>query len=183
MKRLLFFIIILLSIYSTKAQFVLNIEDGPQFSDTEFLVTEAGEDFPDKIDSENIFYVSVYQDNMWDKWSNPNQKWRISVHREDVAWDKDIRLRIRRTGPGIKTQGGFYDNDDNDDDDDDDEEEEEGELSGPSMYVVVNTNPRYFFSGTGSVKMIPIATRLRKVSVAMGAGDYETNMVFTVTED
>lgn len=168
MKKLLlplFFMIF--AIGAAGQQLKIELEGSANFDNSNFSVSEAGEDFPSSIESETSFFISVlYTDDNLNRNKNPNTKWNIKVFKTDLNWHNDLTLEAIRTGNGqrIGNQGNPNIHD--------------GEIN----QLITNT-PTYFFQGKGEIVHIPVSFSLSGFSLTMGATAYETRVVFTVYDE
>ena len=168
MKKLLlpiFFMIF--AIGAAGQQLKIELEGSADFDNSNFSVSEAGENFPSSIESETSFFISVlYTDDNLNRKKNPNMKWNIKVFKTDLNWHNDLNLEARRTGNGqrIGNQGNPNIQD------------------GESNQLINNTST-YFFQGKGEIVHIPVNFSLSGFSLTMGASTYETRVVFTVYDE
>jgi len=168
MKKLLlpiFFMIF--AIGAAGQQLKIELEGSADFDNSNFSVSEAGENFPSSIESETSFFISVlYTDDNLNRKKNPNMKWNIKVFKTDLNWHNDLRLEARRTGNGLRigNQGNPNIQD------------------GESNQLINNTST-YFFQGKGEIVHIPVNFSLSGFSLTMGASTYETRVVFTVYDE
>ena len=143
----------------------VEIENNARFENTNYMINEAGEDFP-SIESESNVQVSITYSNYWDKKDNPNGKWRINVHKSDIQWNSNLMLQIKRTGNGYKG-----------------ENDKKGNIHDGDNYQTVTNTPIYFFQGKDEINYIPLQLKIEGLSVTMGAQDFETKVVLTVYDD
>lgn len=133
------------------------------FNDRSLLVEEAGNDLNATISTSVPVTISVKSNYYWNM---RNERWRIYVHKSNIEWDSDIKLEVQRTGMGSKlTNNG------------------KPKVYGGETYSEVANNPGYFFNGRGLIQSIPISFRIRNLSLTKGAGDFETDVVFTIYDD
>jgi hypothetical protein len=127
---------------------------------------EAGDDYSSYIVDESNVFISVFYSNFFDYLFNPNKKWSIYVHKSDVDWPSDFLLQVKRSGNGSRVWFGSGVN-----------------ISHGVNYQEITNNPVYFFRGRHGISSIPLTFQLSGFSVTMGAGDFETSIVFTVYDD
>jgi len=132
------------------------------FSETELVVGEAGNDINATLNS-NTIYLTIDSDYIWDM---KNERWSIYVNKSDIDWDDDIELNIIRTGSGVYTErnGTPY-------------------VKDGKSYQKITNNPSYFFHGKDKISNIPLEFQLEKMSLTMGARDFETDVIFTIYDD
>ncbi|SHF53635.1 hypothetical protein SAMN05444274_106107 [Mariniphaga anaerophila] len=130
-------------------------------------LTEAGNDYEPSVESESSLFVSVLYADYFDYVFSPNKKWRVFVHKSDVGWNSDIKLEARRTGSGTRVSW-FSSN---------------ANIHDGTNYREITNNPSFFFRGKHGISTIPISLKFSGFSVIMGAGDFETTLVFTVYDD
>lgn len=153
----------------------IDLQGAVIFNNSLFTINEAGEDFAATLTSEATTLVSVASGNIWDKKTNPNKKWRVEVNKIDVNWDDNLILEIRRTGNGIAqaNNNGNGKGSGN----------KKGKVQDGTVFMPVTNNSTYFFKGRDFVSNIPIDFRVSGLSIAMGARDFETDIVFTIYDD
>lgn len=138
------------------------------FDNANFSIGEAGEDFPSSIESGSTIFVSVVSNNFWDRRDNPNKKWKIYIHKTNFSWNRKLKLKIKRTGKGVKKSNKGNEN---------------PNIHGGNSFQRVTNNPTYFIEGKGQILQIPLNIKLSGSSIIMGAKNYETNIVLTVYDD
>lgn len=138
------------------------------FDSNNFSIGEAGKDFPSSVESGSTVFISVSSANFWDKKDNPNKKWKIYIHKNNLSWNRKLKLKVKRTGKGIKkTHNGNG----------------KPNIQGGNNFQRITNNPTYFIEGKGQVFQIPLNIKLNGFSIIMGAKDYETNIVLTIYDD
>lgn len=148
-------------------QLKIELEGNATFDNSNFSVSEAGEDFPSSIESETSFSISVlYTDDNLNRKKNPNTKWNIRVFKSDLNWHNNLKLEARRTGRGQNVGHPGNPN------------VQDGENN-----LTINNTPTYFFRGMGEIAYIPVTFNLSGFSLTMGASAYETRVVFTVYDE
>lgn len=163
MKRIIIILVLFFGIKHVGAQeFYVTASGIVSFNETQLIVGEAGDDISANLRS-NAVYLSVNSNYFWNM---KNERWKIYVHKSDINWDDDINFTVKRTGNGKKYSGKGKTN-----------------LQGGKSDFKINDNPTYFYKGKDRVLNIPMKFRIRKLSLTMGAGDYETDVVFTIYDD
>lgn len=113
-------------------------------------ITEAGEDFTGKYTSSvNQVYLDIIYDN----------KWSVSVQKNNIAWDDNIIIWMHRTGNGNGT----------------------GKINGGQNYKKIKNNNAKFITGEENRNSIPIQYQMRNVSVTIPAHNYVVEIMFTLT--
>lgn len=167
MKKLFYFTLLICIPFLTEGQeLTVQVDGDADFTHNLAPISEAGLDYPSTIQAESSVYVSVISNNLLDKKNNPNDKWRIHIHKLDMEWNQELALEARRTGQGFKP-----DNPGN------------PKIHDGDNFQPITNIPVYFFRGRGEIVQIPVALQLRGFSVTMGARDFETSLVFTVYDD
>ncbi len=144
----------------------IDINGNASFNNLIFDIKEAGEDFQPNIESESNLEISITYINFWDKKDNPNEKWRINVHKSDITWNSEINLQIKRSGDGNSTS-----------------KKSRIKLNDGENFQTITNTPSYFFRGKDEVENIPLDIQLNGISLAMGAQEFETNIILTVYDD
>jgi len=167
MKTGQLFILFVLFINAVLAQDLkVAIEGNATFNNALYSIVEAGNDFNSSIESESSVFISILYSNFWDSKNNPNEKWRINVHKSDLTWHPNLMLETKRTGKGYKPAKRGSPN----------------IHDGDNFQIITNT-PTYFFGGKDEIVYIPLDLKISGMSVVMGAQEFETNIVFTVYGD
>ncbi len=157
---------IFLTSYGFSQQMKVEIEGNITFDESGLTISEAGENFPSLIKSEYPVLLSVLSNDFWNKKGHSNKKWSIYLHKSDVIWNDELRLRARRTGNGHKPNNPGEPN-----------------INDGDQFQRITNNPKYFIRGKSEIIDIPISLRIRGISITMGAQDFETNIVFTVYDN
>jgi hypothetical protein len=166
MKRLiLVFFFLLFAIISFSQQMAFEINGNITFNNANYYISEAGEDFQASIENQSSLYISVVYSSFWDKLFNPNKKWSVSINKTDVLWDSRLILEARRTGDGSGLWGRNVN------------------INGGTQFHSISDTPIYFFRGKNEIYDIPIAFKVSGASVTMGAKQFETNIILTVSDD
>lgn len=119
------------------------------------MISEAGLDYPLSIvSSANQTLIDVQTDPLG------SANWRVQISRQDINWHGNLQLYMRCTGEGIGT----------------------GSINGINNYILLNTQPSDFLSGTESCNSIPIQYQITGLSVLLPVQTYSTNIVFTFIE-
>lgn len=147
----------------------VEVSGNASFNNSQYVITEAGEDFPTSIESETSLYVSVrYNTNFWGYLFYPDKKWRIFIHKSDLNWDSDLILSAKRTGTGSIINNWWA---------------QPLYITGGSNFQNINNTPDFFFRGRHGIVNIPINFKLTGASLTMGAETFETNIIFTVYDE
>lgn len=133
------------------------------FNEAQLVVSEAGEDISGILESNSSVFLSVYSFYFWEM---HNVKWRVYVHKTDIDWGEAINLEVKRDGKGRKFLSNGTPN-----------------IQDGNSFFRLTNNPTYFFRGKGLILDIPLAFRLSNLSLALGANDFETDVVFTIYDD
>lgn len=124
------------------------------------LISDAGEDYPSTFTSAtNETEINITGGGFFFFFSS----WRVDVRVNDINWNNQLDLYIRRTGGNPEYWFNY--------------------ISGGTTYqLLMNTN-QYFFEGRGRVSNITIQYQLSGVSVILPADNsYRREVVFTFTE-
>ncbi len=113
-------------------------------------ITEAGEDF---IGTYTSSINQVYLDIIF------NNRWAVSVQKNDIDWDNRLRIFVHRTGNG----SGI------------------GRINGGQNYRRINNQDFRFITGRNNRNSIPIQYQMRNVSVTLPAYNYVTEILYTLT--
>ena len=115
-------------------------------------ITEAGEDFTGIYTSSvNQVYLDVEH----------NQKWAVSVQKNNIDWDDNIHILIHRTGKGYGI----------------------GNIKGGQNYIDIPNNETGFVTGNKEHYSVPLQIQIQNVSVTIPAHNYIAEIVFTLTDD
>jgi hypothetical protein len=147
-------------------QLVVQMEGDVYFNENLPAISEAGTDYSVSLETQSTVNISVLYDDQLNKKNNPNEKWRVFLHKQDMEWNNNLVLEARRTGRGSRFNHPGNPN-----------------INDGENFQQVTNNPVYFFRGRGEIVQIPLALRLNGFSVTMGAGDFETSIVFTVYDE
>lgn len=147
-------------------QLVVQMEGDVYFNENLPAISEAGTDYSNSLETQSTLNISVLYEDQLNKKNNPNEKWRIFLHKQDMEWNRDLVLEARRTGRGSRLNHPGNPN-----------------INDGENFQQVTNNPVYFFRGRGEIVQIPLGLRLNGFSLTMGAGDFETSIVFTVYDD
>lgn len=113
-------------------------------------ITEAGEDFTGTYTSSvNQVYLDIIYDN----------KWSISVQKNDIDWDDKLEIFMHRTGNGYGT----------------------GQIKGGQNYKIIKNNDFKFITGEKNRNSIPLQFQMRMVSVIIPAHNYVIEIMYTLT--
>ena len=115
-------------------------------------ITEAGEDFTGRYTSSvNQVYLDIEH----------NQKWAVSVQKNNIDWDDNIHIWIHRTGSGYGSGG----------------------INGGVSYIDIHNNETYFVKGREERYSIPLQFQIRNVSVTIPAHNYIAEIIYTLTDN
>lgn len=165
MKKIAGIFIFLFLAVSSYCQMVIEVNGSVTFNSPSYIITEAGNDFPSSINNESSVYVSIVYSNFWDKYFNPNKKWKVDIQKSDLIWNQDLKLEAMRTGDGYRSNYG------------------KSSISDGTTYQTVTNTSNLFFKGRNEITYIPLNFKLSGVSITMGAQDFETNIILTVYDD
>jgi hypothetical protein len=166
MKKTIFTLIFLITaLLAICQEMKIEVEGVTTFDNSNFTITEAGNDFPSSITSESSVYLSVVFADYWDKKIN-SKNWKIDIYKSDLNWNTDLNLEVKRTGDGQNAGN-----------------KGKVKIEGGESYNSISNTSYSFFSGMKEVNYIPISFRLSGFSITMGAGNYETNVVLTIYDD
>ena len=126
-------------------------------------ISEAGMDFQEEIvfsQDEIMMSITIFPQNLDNVVYN---SWQIHVSKNDIDWNNELELYIRRTGDGKndynkKPQNGEY-------------------------FQKIETNSSLFFVGQGWINLIPIQVKLTGYSVTLPAKSYSTEIIFTLIDN
>lgn len=147
-------------------QLVVQVEGDVYFNENLPVISEAGNDYSTSLEKQSALNVSVLYDDQLNKKKNPNDKWRILVHKQNMEWNNELVLEARRSGTGLKIDNPGSPN-----------------INDGENFQQITDIPTYFFRGMGEIAQIPVALKLAGFSLTMGARDFETSIVFTVYDD
>lgn len=167
MRDILFgLVILILPGAASGQQLVVQVDGEINFDYNALIISEAGEDYLSSVESSGIVYMSVLSDNQLDKKINPSHRWQVSVQKQDIEWNSNFNLEIRRTGTGNRPGSAGS------------PQLEDGEI-----FKRITDTSIFFFKGRGEVEQIPLAFRISGISVTMGARNFESRLIFTVMEE
>lgn len=162
-------LIFLLGGLLANAQYMeLSVDGMVSFDGTDFTINEAGEDWSPSVESQSNISVSIEFQSFWDGLFNPNRRWRVEVMKEDLSWNNQVALEIRRTGDGY---ANWYNN------------QGKTRIDGGENYLVVDGVSRDFINGRGRAYSVPLQLKLSGISVTLGAQDFETNVILTIYDN
>jgi hypothetical protein len=147
-------------------QLTVQIEGDVHFNERLLTINEAGNNYPSALEAQSSVQVSVLYENQLNKKKNPNEPWRVFVHKQNMEWNENLSLEVRRTGRGSRLGNPGNPN-----------------IQDGDNFQQITNNPTYFFRGRGEIVQIPLALKLSGFSLTMGARDFETSLVFTVYDD
>lgn len=160
MKKYTLLLFLTLNVNYLKAQFITVTGSwSPSISNT--LITEAGLDFSGSTTSlSNQVLIRVMRSTSF---FSGLSTWRVDVNKSDINWNNNLVLSTVRTGNGT-FQSTFFSS---------------GISGGTTFQTITNANTP-FFSGNGNITNIPIQFRLSGYSVLIPAGNYSTNVIYTL---
>lgn len=113
-------------------------------------ITDAGEDFTGTYTSSvNQVYLDIIYSN----------KWSISVQKNDIDWDDELKIFMHRTGNGYGA----------------------GQINGGQNYKIIKNNDFKFITGRDNRNSIPIQYQMRNVSVTIPAHNFVVEIMYTLT--
>ena len=113
-------------------------------------IAEAGEDFTGTYTSSvNQVYLDIIYSN----------KWSISVQKNDIDWDDELKIFMHRTGNGYGA----------------------GKINGGQNYKIIKNNDFKFITGRDNRNSIPIQYQMRNVSVTIPAHNFVVEIMYTLT--
>lgn len=116
-------------------------------------ITEAGEDFTGTYESSSYqVYFYIYY-----RWN-----WDISVQKNDIDWNDDIKLFVRRTSNGYGWRGNVRQG---------------------TSYMELEDYDNFFFEGRNYRYYVTAQYELRNISVTIPANTYMTEVIYTLTAD
>jgi len=165
MRYLNFILFLFATLTSFGQQFKLSVDGSATFDNSMFAVTEAGEDFPASVESTTSVFVSILSNDNLNKKINRNAKWAVTVQKTDVTWDNNLILEAKRTGDGSNANNNGR-----------------VKINGGQNYQQITDVGLAFFDGKDEVINIPVGLKISGASVTMGAKQFETNIVLTVSD-
>ena len=148
MNRLLILLLFLI-IGITKAQYV-SVSGEWNYTIPSTDISEAGEDFSGTYTSNaNQAYVDIYY----------RRPWIITVQRNNIDWNDNLDLYIRRTGSGWGSAK---------------------KLKGGTNFVLIRDRKTNFIRGKGIYYNIPLQYEVRNVSVTIPAHTYIVEILYTL---
>jgi hypothetical protein len=155
MKNLIFICILVISncLYSQKDKLTVSGNWSKTFSASD--ISDAGNDYPNSfISSTNQSLITVSPGGNSTNYININ----VLVHREDIAWDNGLNLKIKRSTIG------------------------NGSISGGLTFQTINTTDSNLFSCTGNHTNVPLQYEITGISVLLPVPvePYSTTVVFTL---
>ena len=168
-KTLLLLTAILTTTFICGQDLRVEVSGNASFDNSQYVVTEAGEDFPSSIESETSLFVSVrYSAGFLGYLFYPDKRWRIFIHKSDLNWNSDLTLSAERTGNGSIVANWTA---------------QPQYIRDGSNFQNITNNPVYFFRGRHGIVNIPLSFKLTGASLTMGAKDFETNVILTVYDE
>ncbi|MCH8541557.1 MAG: hypothetical protein LAT58_12420 [Opitutales bacterium] len=93
--------------------------------------------------------------------AHPEADWHILVYREDLSWDPSLQLDLRQTFQGPDRGRSIW---------------------GGQRFTEVHTERQEWLSGTGPIDDLPLQFRLRGISVQIPPENYQTAIIFLITQ-
>lgn len=131
-------------------------------------IVEAGLDYNQSSRTSTATHTQISYYNIWGLFfAGPrNFSMTMEVSKNDISWDNQIALWVRRTGDGTQpgtpcTSGGF--------------------VSGGTYWQQVTNTATSFFTGQCRRSNVPIQLEMRNISVVVPTGTKSTTIVYTVT--
>jgi len=113
-------------------------------------ISEAGEDFSGTYTSNsNQAFIDIWY------WRN----WKVTVQRNDIDWNNNLDLYIRRTGSGWGTAK---------------------KLKGGTNFILIKDRKTNFIRGKGYYFNIPLQYEIRNISVTIPAHTYIVEILYTL---
>lgn len=169
LKVFLSFCFLLIAIFSYSQQLEVLVSGNINFDNSSYAISEAGNDYQASIETQSSIFVTIdYTFWLYNYYWPQGKKWSISVNKADVLWDPQLKLEIRRTGNGSSV---YWNNKNN-----------KVNIRDGMEFQTISDTPMYFFHGKDAVYDIPIAFKVSGASVTMGAKQFETNIILTVTD-
>lgn len=167
MKYLIYLILFLFPAVATFGQqFKIAVEGNVSFDNSVFNVTEAGQDFPASFESAASVFVSILSNDELNKKVNPNAKWLVTIQKTDVTWDNNLVIEAIRTGDGSNANNNG-----------------KVKINGGQNYQPITDVGLAFFDGQNEIVNIPVGLKISGASVTMGAKQFETSVILTISDD
>ncbi len=160
MKKYALLLFLTLNVNCLKAQFItVSGSWSPSVSNTQ--ISEAGLNYAGSSTSlSNQVLIRVMRSTSF---FSGLLSWRVDVSKSDINWNNSLVLSNVRTGNGT-FQSTFFSS---------------GISGGTTFQTITNANTP-FFSGNGNIINIPIQLQLSGYSVLIPAGNYSTNIIYTL---
>jgi hypothetical protein len=88
--------------------------------------------------------------------------WHIDVRKSDINWHSSLHIYIKRTGLGVPTGD---------------------EPTGGDTFQEITDTDQYFWQASNTITEVPHQYQLTGVTITIPPDNYQTDVVFTVTED
>ncbi len=133
----------------------IKIQGSPSFS---FANTDIqpGEGFPTLSETSNNINIDI-------KKLSKNAYWTVSVNKNDINWNNQVKIFVRRTSGGSGHGSGS--------------------VYGGLNYIQINNLSSTFITGDKKVNDIDIQYKITGVDVTLPADDYYTDIVYTLYEN
>jgi predicted chitinase len=166
MKKIIYMILFLSPVLKAAGQqFTISVDGSATFDNSMYSVTEAGEDFPSSVESTTSVFVSIlFSDNL-NKKVNSKAKWAVAIQKTDINWNNNLIIEAKRTGDGSNANNHG-----------------KVKINGGENYQPITDVGLAFFDSKDEVVNIPVGLRLSGASVTMGAKQFETNIILTISD-
>jgi len=149
MKNIVFIILTLFFFQSVYAQSI-SITGQWNYTIPTTDITEAGKDFSGTYTSSvNQVFLDINHPHIW----------KISVKINNIDWDDNLRVYVRRTGNGWGS----------------------GRISGTQNYKQTNNKGSTLINGNNLRYDVPLQYQIRNVSVTIPAHNYIAEIVYTLS--
>jgi len=162
-KSIALLIFLSTSIALCYSQTTINSGSSVNFTISETIISEAGNDFPPVFSTsanETVISIAILPENVQ---NTTYENWSIDIKKSDIDWHNDILLSIKRTGSGTTNYGTT--------------------LIGGTVYQQIQNTDNSFFNGTGWITDIPLQYQITGISVTIPAKLYSTEVVFTLMDN
>ncbi|MFC0184353.1 hypothetical protein SAMN04515674_102126 [Pseudarcicella hirudinis] len=165
MKRIIGLFCFLLSGASVSGQSNAISITGTSWSASAPTLTEAGNNYSSNVTSaSNQTLVTVSST----AFLGLLLSWKVMVTKQDVSWNSNLTVWIRKTGDGTSLLGSIT-------------------PSGTSSYIQLSTTQQELFRGTNVLTSlnrnnVPIQYEIRGLSVTIPAANYSANVIYTLID-
>lgn len=175
MKIHILILFLMIFINNTRAQTVTTMTlSGTDWNNTQGAadIGEAGTDFNgtlESISNQNMMNIQ-YTVKLLGLLGLSAKSWRVDVQKSDILWHNSLQIYARRIG-GTPDNGLL------------DLLSNPSSISGGTVYQNTGDAPATLFSGAGKVDNISLQYKLSGISLALPAGDYETEIIYTLWDN